>query len=123
MFGFAWGIALAVQQEPSIPSAREAYVGCYLMTRENDVPLRGGRSPDLYSAASCLMLIGIGFQHEAGKPRPQRNYCIEGPMSDDTLREMAQTYVSYYEANPGLQNASSVRAMTDAFARRWPCRS
>ena len=106
----------------NIPTARELYVGCYLLVQGKDVPLAKGASPDPYSAASCLMVVGVGAETEAAKPQSARLFCIPSLIAANPYRDMALAYVGFYEATNGkLADMNSIQAARAAFVAKWPC--
>lgn len=115
--------ALAVASSSNIPTARELYVGCYLLVQGKDVPEAKGPAPDPYSAAACLMIVGIGAEREAAKPEEERTFCVPSIIAGNPYREMALAYLDFYEATEGkLAERSSIDVARAAFIAKWPCR-
>jgi len=104
-----------------VPTGREAYVGCFLLTHGADVPIE--RDPPMYSAAECLLLVGIGAEREEGKPIADRRFCPPNTHLPGTLSALAASYVDFYERTGGrLAGASGIDVATAAFSDKWPCR-
>jgi hypothetical protein len=115
--------SFAAVSSSQIPTARELYVGCYLLVQGKDVPEAKGAAPDPYSAASCLMVVGIGAEHEAAKPEAERTFCLPSIIAANPYRDMALAYLDFYEATGGkLAAKNSIEVASAAFAAKWPCR-
>lgn len=107
---------------PSIPTAREMYVGCYLLVQGKDVPEARGPAPDPYSAADCLIVMSIGAQHETAKSESEREFCLPSLIAANPYRDMALAYLDFYEATGGKyadQNALPI--VQASLIAKWPC--
>jgi hypothetical protein len=121
---FATAIARAQPAvPPSLPTARDLYIGCSLVLRKNDVP-QAGKVP--YSAATCavvsleVMILHDGRDLSGGK----RRFCLPLPKDEAShATEMPRAYVEYYEAAGGRFAARDGKTVfIAAMLEKFPCK-
>jgi hypothetical protein len=107
------------------PTAREVYVGCFLMTYRDD----HGGSPDEYffrfGAGACqATALAAGFA-SIPPPKGPGSWCP--PLSEDisveNLQPMVSTFLEYFEKNSSkVSDIDGEEVFLDAMRERWPCR-
>lgn len=108
------------------PTAKELYIGCYLLARDTDVPLGPDGHFANYSAANCgeQVLSTMTFR-EGAKPGGQFRFCL--PDTPATREEpavvMAKAYLDFYERKGARlpKDTDGSGAFIVAMVETWPC--
>jgi hypothetical protein len=108
------------------PTARDLYIGCYLLLRDTDVPMGSDNKPTAYSAANCgSQVLSTMTYREGAQPGQPFRFCL--PDNDESRDRpalmMAQAYVDYYERKSSRvpKDTKGSALFVVAMVDRWPC--
>ena len=115
-------------KQPSI-TARDLYIGCYLLVHNTDVPADQAGHALPFSAANCAVTSILAIANREGASTTKENkfrFCIpDGSQeSQNPAIAMAAVYLDFYEMNgPRLAANDGVSVYVSAMILKWPCAS
>lgn len=117
-------VAMQTSDAPNLnaPSARDLYVGCYLVIKGDELAHKERiGSSKAYSADRCVMQSALTMAMFRNKPDgfcPQANVEFEA----DPIRSMASMYLAFYESRAaGAGSLGGSGVMLYAAQQKWPC--
>lgn len=106
---------------PKLPTARELYVSCFLLLKE-DFAAGVGRQ---HKPETCAGFALIGIATREGRAADNKyRFCLpkDDFGRDDTTESMAAAYIEYYDRQARVLPQDKAReAFTMAMIEKWPC--
>lgn len=108
------------------PTARDLYVGCYLMVHRTDVPKDNNGHPEVFSADWCGLAAIKAITYREGDRPEHKGYTFCLPktaeMGTDPARAMAFAYMDWYESIvTGIEDKDGESAYVVSLIKKWPC--
>jgi hypothetical protein len=128
-----FGLSSTAEVDPAAkqptPTARDLYIGCYLLLHNTDVPADQAGTSLPFSAEKCAVTSVLAIAAREGANTTKDNqfrFCIpDGSQeSQNPAIAMAAVYLDFYEMNgPRLAANDGATVYVSAMILKWPCAS